>query len=286
MIDISFHKANSIDDTLDLLSSTGAKLIAGGTDILPRMQKGTLIVKSLVDIHQLLDLCFIRETDDRVEIGAATTHSVIINSSILQQYAPILIDAISTIGCPQTRARGTLGGNLINASPAADSAPPLLALDADLVIRSKYGEKVVPLSKFFVGPGKTVLEPGELLTTIRIKKIPARSGAAFQKLGKRKGMAISVASVAAYVELDTNNRIKDIRIAYGSLAPTPLRAYNLENCLKGYAGETLVVIENLEKCLQDISPISDLRATSEYRKKTALVLTRRVLEIALSNARK
>jgi len=286
LIDISFHKANSIDDTLNLLSSTGAKLIAGGTDILPRMQKGTLIVKSLVDIHQLSDLCFIRETDDRVEIGAATTHSVIINSSILQQYAPVLIDAISTIGCPQTRARGTLGGNLINASPAADSAPPLLALDADLVIRSKYGEKVVPLSKFFVGPGKTVLEPGELLTTIRIKKIPARSGAAFQKLGKRKGMAISVASVAAYVELDTNNRIKDIRIAYGSLAPTPLRAYNLENCLKGYAGETPVVIENLEKCLQDISPISDLRATSEYRKKTALVLTRRVLEIALSNARK
>ncbi len=233
MIDITYHRSNSIEEAIRLLQLYGGKLITGGTDILPRLRKGNLNVSAIIDLSPIESLRYIREVDEWVEIGASTTHRMLERSDLLNNLAPALVMAAGSIGCPQTRARGTIGGNLANASPAADTVPPLLSLDADIVVRTPSEEKIVKLSDFFLGPGKTILSDQDLLTCIRFKKPHGRWGSSFLKLGKRKGMAISIASVAVYLHLDSTDHIDAVRLAYGSLAPTPVRAFSVEKALNG-----------------------------------------------------
>jgi CO/xanthine dehydrogenase FAD-binding subunit len=285
VIDITYHRSNSIEEATQLLQLYGGKLITGGTDILPRLRKGNLNVSAIIDLSPIESLRYIREVDEWVEIGASTTHRMLERSDFLNHHAPALVMAAGSIGCPQTRARGTIGGNLANASPAADTVPPLLSLDADIVVQTPSEEKIVKVSDFFLGPGKTIQSDQDLITSIRFKNPQGRWGSSFLKLGRRKGMAISIASVAVYLHLDSTDHIDNVRLAYGSLAPTPVRAFTVEKALKGQSYSTDLFQYAVEKCEQDISPIEDIRASAEYRLKSAKVLTVRALEIAFGKAR-
>ncbi len=260
----------------------GAMIIAGGTDMVPRMRAGVFKPELLVDLR-LLALDEITLEDDFVRIGAYVTHSDILVSQLLGDQFPALVEAASDVAGPPIRNRGTLGGNLVNASPAADLATPLIAYDALAVIADQSGERDVPLSRFFTGPGQTVLKPGEILTAIKIQKISSRTGAKFTKLGKRKAMAIAVVSAAVRISLNEEGKIQTARIALGSVAPVPLRVPKAEEVLEGNTPDEELFAKAGQTASDECSPITDLRSTGEYRKKMVAVLVRRVLSAAWEN---
>ena len=267
------------------LMEAGVTVIAGGTDVLPglrRVADGRPV--SLVDISHVPDLRFIREHNGCLEIGALTTHAEIAKSEPLLQYAPALVKACETVGAPQTRGRGTLGGNLVNASPAADTAPPLLCLESRVKLVSADGESELPLCEFFRGPGKTALLSGEFLHSIAFDLPSGRWGAGFLKLGRRNGMAIAVASAGVFMKLGVHGEIETIRVILGSVGPTPIRAKQVEILLLGNKPSPELFNRAAAGIEKDISPISDVRATAEYRKISARVLVVRALESAWKQA--
>jgi CO/xanthine dehydrogenase FAD-binding subunit len=284
MIDFDYLQPTTADELASMLARTQGRVVAGGTDILPRMRRGQFVAECLVDISRLADLRFVRAVDGRIEIGALTTFAELEAAALLQGSAPALVQAAASVGCPQTRQRGTLGGNLANASPAADSAPPLLVLDADVTICSAAGARTVALRDFFAGPGKPCLEPGEYIHAVSFCCPTGRWGAEFAKLGKRSGMAISVASAAASLELDGEGLIRVARVAFGSVAPTPVRSPHAEAVLIGQIPSEELFWQAGQAALEDIQPIGDIRASREYRLHAAPVLAQRVLAAACRQA--
>jgi CO/xanthine dehydrogenase FAD-binding subunit len=284
MFDFEYYRPENTDELREVFNRTRGRLIAGGTDVLPRLRRGQFVTESLIDISRLSELRFIREVDGQIEIGALTTHANLVASPLLQQQAPALLQAVVTIGCPQTRQRGTLGGNLANASPAADSAPPLLTLAADLYLTGVSSTRIIHLYDFFIGPGDTCLDVGEYIHSVTFCRPSGRWGAAFEKLGKRNGMAISLASAAAYLEIGAEGRLKMVRLALGSVAPRPVRCPHAEAFLVGNNPGHELFQEAGQAALEDISPISDVRASAEYRQHIVPVLIRRTLEEALQQA--
>lgn len=238
-----------------------------------------LPIDTLVDISRVREINFIREHENEIEIGALTTHSEVIDSALLQNTAISLIEASASIGCQQTRNRGTLGGNIANASPAADTLPPLLTFDAVVHLGSLDSIRKVPLSEFLLGPGKTGLAVGELIEFISFKKLN-RYGLAFVKSGKRNGMSIAVASVAAAIAFDDNGCIKDTRLALGSVASTALRCPRAEKILIGKPPTKAHFKKAGEIVYEDISPIDDVRASASYRRSIAAALVVQALSIA------
>ena len=285
MQEFDFIKPNSLGEVVNALEETGGKILAGGTDIIPRMRNNLFSASVLVDASNIFDLSFIEEVDDQIAIGALTTHQEIVNSQLLQSANPALVAAAESIGCRQTRNRGTLGGNIANASPAADTIPPLLAFDARIQLLRKGGERSVPLEEFLVGPGETSLESGELIHSITFSRLSGAWGAAFQKMGKRKGMAIAVVSVAVVVVLNPKGMVQDARIALGSVAPTVVRSPRAEEKLIGTEAGLGAIQDAANAVVEDISPISDVRSTAEYRQHAARVLTHRALEEAIEQAK-
>ena len=271
----------TLNEALDALKKQKekSKIIAGGTDLVPRMRAGVVNPEILIDLR-LLGLNEIKTQGDWIHLGAGVTHTEILESDLLREHFPALIEAAQDIAGPPIRNRGTLGGNLVNASPAADLATPLIVYDAVAVITNNKGERSVPLGEFFTGPGQTVLKSEEILTEIRIPKMSAQTGAAFIKLGKRKAMAIAVVSAAVRLTLAKDGKISQARIALGSVAPVPLRAAKAEKILEGQTPTEELFIKAGQKASADASPITDLRSTAEYRKKMVAVLTRRALSEA------
>jgi carbon-monoxide dehydrogenase medium subunit len=196
-------------------------------------------------------------------------------SPVVQERAPVLAEAIGVLASNPIRNRATIGGNLCNASPAADTAPPLLALDASLTLMGSDSERVVPISEFFVGPGQTVKRPDEVVKDVIIPLKKGRS--AFLKLGRRKGFTLSIASVAAFGVI-TDGKFDDLRVALGAVAPTPIRSLKVEEALVGME----VSEERIEKAArlvkEEVNPITDVRASAAYRKEMSYVLTKRVLK--------
>ncbi|MDR3573705.1 MAG: xanthine dehydrogenase family protein subunit M [Anaerolineaceae bacterium] len=281
MLDADYYRPETTADLAELLQRTGGKVIAGGTDVIPRSQRGQFLTDCLIDISRLKDLRFIRSVDGQIQIGALTTHNDLAGSPLLQAAAPALVQAAATIGCPQTRQRGTLGGNLANASPAADTAPPLLALDARLRLVHGSHTREVPLCEFFTGPGKTSLLDGEYIERIAFQQPAQFSGSAFYKLGKRSGMAISIVSAAVSLEMDASGIITAARVALGSVAPTPIRSPHAEQVLTGQIASQGLFEQAGQAARQDISPIGDVRAPAEYRAHAAAVVIQRVLDLAV-----
>jgi len=271
----------SIDEALAALGrgSEGTRIIAGGTDLIPRMRARMVEPSTLVDLR-LLGLDSIDIIGNRIHIGARTTHTGVLESEILAQHCPAIITAAQDIAGPPIRNRGTVGGNLVNASPAADLATPLLAHDAVAVLAKAGAEREVPLAEFFTGPGATVLDADELLKEIHIPTLSENTTSAFIKLGKRKAMAIAVVSVAARLTLDEVGKILEARIALGSVAPIPMRAVKAEAVLEGQEPSAEFFAEAGQVASAEASPISDLRASGDYRKKMVAVLTRRALAAA------
>jgi len=220
-------------------------------------------------------LSFIEVRDDHLHLGALTRLNVIKASPMVQQKAQLLADAIGSLASYPIRNRATIGGNLCSASPSADTAPPLLVLNASVILESPEGKRTVALSEFFTGPGQTIRKRDEVLREL---KIPCREGrSAFLKLGRRKGFTLSIASAAAFGVI-RDGKFEDIDVAVGAVAPTPIRSQKIKEALKG-AQVGIEGIEKASKLLQDeVNPITDVRASAAYRREMVSLLTKRVLK--------
>ena len=262
------------------------KVLAGGSDLLVDLKLMPDGPRAVVDISRAADLKRIAITDQGLSIGALATHSEIMRSPIIRELFPALVDAAHTIGAVQTRNLGTLGGNLVTAVPSLDSGPTLIALEAQVVMLGPAGERRLPLAEFFTGPRKTALKPGELLIEIVIPKKNLGKPASFQKFGLRKGQALALVNVAASVWLKgEQSRFVEPRIALGAVAPTVIRAPQAEAYLEGRAATPEAMAEAGRIAAGEGKPISDFRASAEYRRELIAVLTRRALENACALAR-
>ena len=279
-----FVSPKTLPELMSLLGELSGDFIAGGTDLLPKMKRNQFSTSMLIDVSQIDQLRFIHKKNDSIEIGALTTHQDIVDSEILVEFHPALVSAAKTIGCEQTRNRGTLGGNIANASPAADTIPPLLVFDADLHLLGVTGEKTLSLNDFFIGSGRTKLEVGELIQSVSFKLVKGDWGTSFIKLGKRNGMAISVVSAAAVVIFAGDGKITQARISLGSVAPRVVRSPRAEKILIGQYPTSEIFEQASQACIEDISPISDIRSSAEYRRRSVKVIVKRVLSQAVHDA--
>ena len=256
----------------------GARFVAGGTDLVIQINRKKTAPAHLIDLGRLPGLAGIAVTADGYELGPLTTYRTVERHPAFQGPLMALVEAAGVVGGHQVRNIATVGGNLVNASPAADFVPPLLALDATLVISGSTGSRLVPLRDFILGPGATALAAGEMITAIRFARLPAGSATAFLKEGRRRAMEISVVCVAACLTLDgAGVRCVSARLALGAVGPKTLRAAAAEAALAGriadQAGFRAAGILAADAC----APISDVRASAEYRRHLVAVLVERAL---------
>jgi len=278
---VQYIRVESVPAALDAIHDSKAHVIAGGTDLLVKMRGGLIRPEILIDISDIADLRGINASDTFIEIGAATPQAEIRMNPVVCERLPLLAEVLGALGSPQIRNRGTLGGNLVNASPAADSAIPLLLYDAQVLVLSPSGERETPLSQFFAGPGRTTLSPGELVKAIRIPLLEGDWSSFFHKVGKRRALTISIASVGALLQIE-NAQIVEARLAAGSVAPTPLRLTELEGELRGVRLDEQTIEEAVRKGSSAVSPISDVRASAEYRSQVVGELIGRALREAIT----
>lgn len=258
-----------------------AKFIAGGTNIIPYMRAETMLPELLIDLNGLEDLKYIREKNGTITIGALTTISELVASEVIRNKCQILHSAANSLGSPLTRNRATIGGNLADASPAADMAPPLLALEASIQTKRGGGEgREIPLDKFFIGPNKTVLAEDELITQIRFSKPKDSARGIFIKLGLRNSLSISVVSIAVILDME-RQVCQKARVALGAVAPTIIRAFHVESKLEGGEINENIIQECAEIVKEEISPISDIRASAEYRRLASSVILKRAIQQVL-----
>lgn len=289
MQEFDFFKPITLEELRQtLFENENSGVIAGGTDLLPLWNRHhqPSANKCWIDLTHINELRFIQEEDDQIHIGALSTHHDIAESALLKRFAPALVYAVTTIGCVQTRNRGTLGGNLANASPAADCAPPLLTHEACVNIMSQQGMHHVNLESFFISPRKSILVHGEIIHSVSFNKPAGVWGASYHKLGNRRGMAIAVASAASIVHLDQKGFVNKVRVAVGSLAPTPTRVKSAEEAVLGKN----LQLENWhiepDQLIKDIHPIDDVRATADYRLQAGAVLISRAVKEAYLSAQR
>jgi carbon-monoxide dehydrogenase medium subunit len=275
-----YFEPGTIEEATSLLAKYGekAKVIAGGTDLLVKMKNGEVKPKYLVNVKKIRNLNFITEEGGLLRIGATTSLRKIEKSQLVKEEYLVLFEAVRSIGTVQIRNMGTIGGNICNASPAADTASALLSLDARVKISSSRGERTIPLEKLFMGPGKTVLSSDELLTDIQIPSLPPSTGSTFLKIARvRADIAkINVATVIAR----KGDICKFSRIALGAVAPTPIRMRRAEEMLNGKKFEEKLVEGVAQEISEETRPISDVRSTAEYREDVSEILVKRALNIA------
>lgn len=264
-----------------LKDNTGqVTFVAGCTNVIPDLRAGALSPRYLVSLQGLEGMSGISEQKGTISIGALTTMAELAESAVIRNWAPTLASAARQMGNPLVRNRATLGGNLADASPAADSAPPLLSHEGVIhSVRGNGEKRQIPIDRFFEGPHRTALGEGEILTkvTFRKPKDPAKS--AYIKLGLRSASAISVVSIALSLEME-GEICSRARVALGSVAPTPVRAYGAEKVLEGRAIDPEITESCAGIIAGEISPISDIRASEAYRRYTASVLFRRAIRAA------
>jgi CO/xanthine dehydrogenase FAD-binding subunit len=282
----------SVEETCSLLSThgQGAQLVAGGTDLFVKMKQRRFVPSVLINIKRISGLDQIRwDANDGLRIGPLTTIEAIKDSAVIGEHFPVLAEAAGVLGTTQVRNLGTLGGNLGNASPSAEFAPPLLILKGSVCCVGRRGEREIPLEEFFIGPGKSALEPDEVITEIRVPNPPRRAQLVYLKHSLRK-MDVAMAAAAVFVLLD-GDVCRDVRIALGAVAPTPFRARNAEQTLIGerLAGNSSES-ELLEKVAQVASgeslPIDDIRSYASYRRKVVGMLVLHGLEHVITQTRK
>jgi len=271
-IRFEYYEPTSLDEALELLDKLGeeAKVLAGGTDLIVKMKMRALEPKHLINLKRIPNLNYIVSDSESIRIGALTTWSDLEKSDIVKNELPALYDAVKAMGSLQIRNMATLGGNLCNASPAADSAPPLLVYDAKVKVVSKQGVRVIPLTEFFLGPGVTALKSNEVLTEVVIDKRNVSVGSAFVKIS-RVATDLAIASAAVMIKLK-DGILEDVKIALGSVAPTPVRAKSLEAALVGRPAKLEEVKQYLNLLEKDIKPIDDVRGTAWYRREVSKVL--------------
>jgi CO/xanthine dehydrogenase FAD-binding subunit len=286
MGELKFYHPRNLDDALSFLNQDPqvTRVVAGGTDLFLQVREKQIKAQFLVDLSHVPELQFVQKQNGSIVLGPTLTLNDVIRSQLLRDRSPGLIEAASSIGSPQIRNRGTVGGNIGRASPAGDCSVALLSLNARITLRSVRASRTVSLAEFFVGPGSHIGKEDELISEITLPICVKQSGSSFIKLGKRKALVLAIAAVAVYIELDENAKIKEVRIALGSLAPTPCRSFRAEEVLRGRLVSTGVFEEAGQAALDDISPIDDLRASAQYRKMVTPILVQRALISAARRA--
>ncbi|HAF48409.1 MAG TPA: hypothetical protein DCL08_04100 [Anaerolineaceae bacterium] len=276
----NYHLAESIDEAVTILAEAGekARIIAGGTDLILELKRGTRKgISTVIDITKIPGLDRIWEDEDGlIHIGPLVTHNHIVASPVIYKKAFCLLQACWEIGSPQIRNRGTVVGNLITASPANDAISPLMALDAKLVLHSVRGERIVALDDFYLGVRKTVMEADEIVTDIFFDAPGPSVQSYFIKTALRKAQAISVINISVLVELE-NGITKDAKITLGATAPTIIHAERAEEFIIGKALTDEVIAETASLTAQAASPISDLRGSADYRSYMVGVIAKRAL---------
>ena len=286
-MELQYFAPTSIEQAISLLSEYGEKsrIIAGGTDLLAQMKKEIVLPDVLINVKGIRDLDYIDcDETDGLRIGALTTIASIENSSLIRSKFSILAQAASMLGSPTIRNQATIGGNLCNAAPSADTAPALMVLGAKVKIAGVEGEKTVPIKDFFTSPGQTVIKNGEMLTEIQIPTLPLQHGEAYVKETRRRGADLAVVGVAALVIMESDI-LRDVKIALGAVAPTPIRAKKAEEILKGKKLGDKLLEEASQAASRESSPIDDARGSADYRRKLIIVLTKRAVKHAVEQIR-
>ncbi len=279
MAQSEFYSASNVKEASELLSRFGerANVLAGGTDLMVEVNQRRTPLKTVVFIGRA-GLDYIECGEGTLRIGATTTHTDIAASSIVQENAPLLAEAVRSIGSPAIRNMGTIGGNVANASPGADGSASLLALGARVKLISVRGERVVDLEQFFVDIGKTVLAPDELLTEVIVPVQGETTRWTWHKLGQRKASVCAVISLAASLDLE-GSTCRSVRIALGTVAPTPFLARRAGELLEGKP-LTPSLVEEAARAASEALPDRDgLRATAWYRRRICEVLIKRFLSL-------
>lgn len=276
-----------LDEALQAMADGDATVLCGGTDLAPQTESGARQYKSkLLNIRRIEGLDGIDTTGDEIRIGAAVTISAIRRNAALAEIAPVLVEAAERFASEQIRNAASVGGNLCNASPAGDMSPPLLVLGASVELACWQGGvaqmRRVPLEQFFTGPGKTVKRPEELLTAVVFDRPQPDFVGRFRKSGPRPALEISTVSVSLGARV-AGGRLRDVRVALGSVAPTPLRARHVEAALEGKPLDAATIAEAVAATAEDAKPIDDVRASAWYRGHLVKVFVEEVLNDVRGN---
>jgi len=282
MKNFEYKKVHTLEEAFHLLGQHQEKamILAGGTDLLVKMRNKTLKPEILVDIKGIPGLDEIRyDPVEGLHLGAlASIHRLETCPIILEKF-PAISEAAGYLGSFQIRSRATLGGNLCHASPAGEMAPCLISLGAKLRIAGSAGERWVLLEDFFTDPGKTVLQRDELLTTVQVPTPPAQTGCQYTKYGIRKAMDLAIVGVAVVLTLDEEkDKCREVKIALGAVGPIPMRAKKGEARLRGQKMDEASIAEASLLASQEAQPITDIRASAEYRRKMVQALTQKTLK--------
>lgn len=289
MIPASFDyiAAKSLDEALTLLAKhkDDAKLLAGGHSLLPAMKLRLAQPKVLIDIGRIKDLAYIREEGGQIKIGATTTHFQIETSDLLHRVCPLLPETATHLGDMQVRNKGTIGGSLAHADPAADWPAAVIALDAEIVAAGGKGERVIKAGSFFVEMLTTALQPNEVLKEIRFATPKGRTGQSYMKF-RHPASGFAVVGVAVSLTLDGSGKCQSAGVGVAGVAPKPYRAAAVEAALKGQTPDAKTLTAAAAHATEGINDaISEVFASGEYRKHLAEVYTRRALETAVSRAK-
>ena len=284
-----YLQPKTLEEALHILQgySGRARVIAGGTDVIPQLRKRDVELEALVDITGLPDMANIEQDGDKIILGGLVTHAQVASSQLIKDRAGLLSEGAGSVGSPQIRNIATVAGNLISGQPAADTSIPLLALDAMVTIASGKGQRAVPLTEFFLDLGKTVLDPGkEILTKIEFQSLGKAQGGAFLRLSKRKALSLPMLVCAVKVTVNRNkDAISEAAIALGPVAPTPFRDRHTEDALKGAPINLATLADAAEGASAYCSPRDSLlRGSCDYRQEMVKVFVKRGLVWALDQA--
>jgi len=283
----AYLSPHSLEDAVKAMAEGNVTLFCGGTDLTPQTNAGLRqYARTLMNIRRIDGLSGIDVTNDKVRIGALTTVSEIKKDPLLNEFAPVLVETANRFASDQIRNAASLGGNICNASPAGDMIIPLLVLDAGVELASwldgAVHTRLVPLDEFFMAPGKTVMRAHELLTAILFEKPAATFIARFRKSGPRPALEIATVSIGVGGRLE-NGLFKNVRVAMGAVAPTPLRARRVEATLEGKPLDADGIKAAMTSAGEDATPIDDVRASAWYRDHLVRVFTQEVLNDVLES---
>lgn len=278
------YKPTTVAEAVELLDKhkEKAKIIAGGTDLVIDIKNHKVSFEALIDVSDIKEMSFINVKGDMIEIGAATTFTEIVESKLLGGRLTGLKDAAHSVGSPQIRNKGTIGGNICNGSPAADIVPPLLALDAVAVIKNKDGQKEVLVEKLFLDKGKVDIKDEEILVSVKFKNLKDTQVLSFSKLGLRKALAISRICTSVFAEFDKDNACKEIKIANGSLGKYGMREREIEEFFKGKKLTEEVIEEGVKLMQSQVAERLAGRSTVEFKSAAAKGILRNALNNAIN----